>query len=75
MIVVNMFTGEPVAELTDGYLVASGSLTLPSELPLMQSRRSGDLIQDAYRMVRPGQRGYRHALDDWLLLEGLEIRD
>ena len=74
LLVVDMVTGEPIAELTNGFRVASGKLKLPRELPLMQSSRDGDTIKDGFVMVRPGQRFYRRALDDFLTMEGLEIR-
>ncbi len=80
MLVVQIDTGEPVGELTKDFRVKGGvlktrdgRLKLPRELPLMQSTRDGDTIKDGFVMVRPGQRFYRRALDDWLTTEGLEI--
>ena len=74
LVVVDMASGEPVAELTNEFRVKKGTLRLPRELPLMQSTRDGDTIKDGFIMVRPGQRFYRRALDDFLTMEGLEIR-
>ncbi len=74
--VVNMFTGAAVAELSKAYRVTSGSLKLPRELMLRESNgpvKDGEVIKDGFTMVKPGQRGYREALDDWLTGEGLEI--
>jgi hypothetical protein len=81
LVVVDMVTGEPVGELTKDFRVKGGvlktrdgPLKLPRELMLMDSSRDGDTIKDGFTMVRPGQRFYRRALDDFLTMEGLEIR-
>ena len=81
MRVIQIDTGEPVGELTEEFRVKGGvlrtrdgPLKLPRELMLMDSSRDGDTIRDGFTMVRPGQRFYRRALDDFLTMEGLEIR-
>ncbi len=81
MRVIQIDTGEPVGELTKDFRVKGGvlrtrdgPLKLPRELPLKDSWRDGDTIKDGFTMVKPGQRGYRDALYDWLTMEGLEIQ-
>ena len=80
MRVIQIDTGEPVGELTKDFRVKGGvlrtrdgPLKLPRELMLMNSSRDGDTIRDGFRVVRPGHRFYRRALDDFLTIEGLEI--
>ncbi len=59
-------------KVMNGLTGSSVEVVVPAKLRLRFSLRNGDLIQDAYRMVGPGDRGYNDALAAWLWDHDLE---
>lgn len=75
MRVVDRRTGKVVAQLSDDWRTTKGSLRIPKMVPLQMSRQYGQLIEELAIPIGRDHQQYQEALEDWLLYQGLELRE